>query len=50
MEEKFYKRFQSFYNSLEALSEAKSRDLKDSFVLSGTGAKFSITFDSFFII
>ena len=45
MEEKYYRRFISFKNSLTALNEAKSRDLKDSFVLSGTGAKFSITFD-----
>ena len=28
-----------------ALAEAKQRDLSDSFVLSGTSAKFSITFD-----
>lgn len=45
MEEKFYRRFQSYKDSLAALSEAKTRDLSDSFVLSGTGAKFSITFD-----
>ena len=35
----------SFCNSLDALSEARQRDLSDSFVLSGTSAKFSITFD-----
>ena len=45
MEEKFCRRFLSFKNSLTALNEAKNRDLSDSFVLSGTGAKFSITFD-----
>lgn len=45
MEEKFYRRFESFKNLLDALNEAKTRDLSDSFVLSGTGAKFSITFD-----
>ena len=45
MEEKFYRRFQSYRDSLAALSEARTRDLSDSFVLSGTGAKFSITFD-----
>ncbi len=45
MEEKFYKRFQSFKNSLDALSEARVRNLEDSFVLSGTGAKFTITMD-----
>ena len=31
--------------SLDALAEARQRDLTDSFVLSGTSAKFSITFD-----
>jgi len=45
MDEKFYRRFQSFENSLKALAEARERDLSDSFVISGTGAKFSITFD-----
>lgn len=45
MDKKFIKRYESFQKSLDALSEAKERDLADSFVLSGTGAKFSITFD-----
>ena len=45
MDEKFMKRKESFKNSLDALAEAKVRDLSDSFVLSGTSAKFSITFD-----
>lgn len=45
MDAKFDRRFQSFCNSLDALAEARERDLTDSFVLSGTGAKFSITFD-----
>ncbi|MDO4383119.1 MAG: HI0074 family nucleotidyltransferase substrate-binding subunit [Eubacteriales bacterium] len=45
MGEKFKRRFQSFCNSLEALAEARERDMSDSFVLSGTSAKFSITFD-----
>lgn len=45
MDEKYYKRFESFSNSLNALAEAKTRDLTDSFVISGTGAKFSITLD-----
>lgn len=45
MDAKFEKRFQSFCNSLDALAEARQRDLTDSFVLSGTSAKFSITFD-----
>lgn len=41
----YFKRFESFCNSLDALAEAKSRDLSDSFVISGTGAKFCITLD-----
>lgn len=45
MDEKFIRRFKSFQNSLDSLAEARERDLSDSFVLSGTNAKFSITFD-----
>lgn len=45
MEEKFFKRYESFKRSLDALSEARERDMRDSFVLSGTAAKFSITLD-----
>lgn len=45
MEEKFCKRYESFKRSLDALAEARERDMEDSFVLSGTGAKFSITLD-----
>ena len=45
MDEKFNRRYESFCNSLKALSEARERDFSDSFVVSGTGAKFSITFD-----
>lgn len=45
MDAKFDRRFQAFCNSLDALAEARERDLTDSFVLSGTSAKFSITFD-----
>ena len=45
MDEKFNRRFLSFCNSLASLSEARQRDLSDSFVLSGTSVKFSITFD-----
>lgn len=45
MDVKFKKRFESFCNSLKALTEARERDFSDSFVISGTGAKFSITFD-----
>lgn len=45
MDEKFNRRFASYTKSLDALAEARERDLSDSFVLSGTSAKFSITFD-----
>ena len=45
MDEKSIRRFKSFQNSLDSLAEARERDLSDSFVLSGTSAKFSITFD-----
>lgn len=45
MDEKFMKRYESFKNSLASLSEARERDMSDSFVLSGISAKFSITFD-----
>lgn len=45
MDEKFDRRFLSFCKSLDALAEARERDFSDSFVLSGTSAKFSITFD-----
>ena len=45
MDAKFYKRFESYKKSLAALEEVRNRDLEDSFVLSGTSAKFSITFD-----
>lgn len=45
MDEKFMRRYESFKKSLEALAEARQRDMEDSFVLSGTSAKFSITFD-----
>ena len=45
MDEKFIRRFESFKNSLDSLAEARQRDLSDSFVLSGTSSKFSITFD-----
>lgn len=45
MDEKFIRRYESFKNSLSSLTEARQGDLSDSFVLSGTSAKFSITFD-----
>ena len=45
MDEKFYRRFESFRRSLAALEEVRERDLTDSFILSGAGAQFNITFD-----
>lgn len=45
MDEKYMKRFESYKRSLDSLVEARERDMADSFVLSGTSAKFSITFD-----
>lgn len=45
MDEKFMKRFLNYQKSLQALLEARKRDMSDSFVLSGTSAKFSITFE-----
>ena len=45
MDAKSCSRFASYKNSLAALSEIKTRDLTDSFVVSGAGAKFNITFD-----
>ena len=45
MDEKFKRRFELFCNSLKALTEARGRDFSDSFVISGIGVKFAITFD-----
>ena len=45
MDIKFTKRFESYKKSLTSLAEARERDISDSFVLSGTSAKFCITFD-----
>lgn len=45
MDKKYMKRCESFFRSLDSLTEARERDITDSFVLSGTGAKFSITFE-----
>ena len=45
MDKRSYSRFVSFQNSLTALLEVRGRDIQDSFVLSGAGAKFNITFD-----
>ena len=45
MDEKFDRRFFSFCKCLDALAEARQRDIADSFVLSGTGIRFCYTFD-----
>lgn len=45
MERKFINRFYSYCNCLKDFSEAKNRDVTDSFVLSGTVNKFFLTFD-----
>lgn len=45
MDAKFTKRFENYKRSLATLTEARERDLSDSFILSGTSAKFCITFD-----
>ena len=45
MDAKCRKRFNSYKKSLASLAEARERDMGDSFVLSGTSVKFSITFD-----
>ena len=45
MDAKCRKRFNSYKKSLASLAEARERDMGDSFVLSGTSAKFSIAFD-----
>ena len=41
----FEQRFASYCSSLSALEEAPLRDRTDSFVLSGTAAKYCITFE-----
>ena len=45
MDERFTSRYRSFCASLDSLSEARNRDKNDSFVLSGTVQKFTLTFD-----
>ncbi len=41
----FGRRWKSYVKSLDALLAARTRDPSDEFVLSGTGAKFGITFE-----
>jgi len=45
MDVKTLNRYKSFKKSLDGLSEAKTRDPSDDFVLSGTIQKFCLTFD-----
>lgn len=45
MENLYTDRFDSFCKSLDSLKEARMRDRSDSFVMSGTVQKFSLTFD-----
>ncbi len=45
MQKSYINRYNSFQNSLASLKEAKDRDKNDSFVLSGTAMKFTLTFD-----
>jgi nucleotidyltransferase substrate binding protein (TIGR01987 family) len=45
MEKKYINRFNSFKDSLQGLEELKTRDINDSFVISGAVQKFCLTFD-----
>ncbi|MDO4620500.1 MAG: HI0074 family nucleotidyltransferase substrate-binding subunit [Lachnospiraceae bacterium] len=45
MDSKYINHYNSFCLSLAALSKATTRDLQDSFVISGTVQKFTLTFD-----
>ena len=45
MDERSCRRYEGYVSSLAALSQVRTRDLSDEFVLSGAGAKFNITFD-----
>lgn len=45
MEKKYIERYNSYKRSLAGLEEARYRDPSDSFVLSGTIAKYNLTFD-----
>lgn len=45
MQNSYTDRFKTFIKSLDSLKEAKSKDKNDSFVISGTIQKFSLTFD-----
>lgn len=45
MESRSINRYNSFLNSLNNLKSARTRDLTDDFVVSGTIQKFNLTFD-----
>jgi len=45
MERKFINRYRSYCNCLQDFSQARNRDIQDTFVLSGVVNKFSLTFD-----
>lgn len=45
MQNLYIDRFKTFVKSLNGLKEARNKDKNDSFVLSGTIQKFSLTFD-----
>ncbi len=45
MEDRYTERYNNYCKSLASLSEAGARDPDDSFVLSGTVQKFTLTFD-----
>lgn len=45
MEKDYINRYYSFCNCLEDFTDAKNKDLTDSFILSGVVQKFSLTFD-----
>lgn len=45
MDEKFMQRYRSYKKSLLAMSDAGKQDLGNSYVMSGIGSKFNITFE-----
>lgn len=45
MDERFIQRFLSYKKSLLAMSDAGEQDLDNSYVISGIGSKFSMTFE-----
>ena len=45
MQKLYINRYNSFIHSLASLEEAKGKDKQDSFILSGTAMKYTLTFD-----